>query len=75
MSFNWINAEDYTMDTILLLDRWVIRYIMSENPWYNGDYAYDMGKALSRYPNVISFCKRKAPECTDYLDRIKAVSK
>ncbi len=75
MSFNWINAEDYTMDTILLLDRWVIRYIMSENPWYNGDYAYDMGKALSRYPHVISFCKRKAPECTDYLDRIKAVSK
>lgn len=54
MSFNWINAEDYTMDTVLLFDRWVIRYIMSENPWYNGDYASDMRKALSRYPHVIS---------------------
>ncbi len=78
MSYNWIKAEDYTMDTILLFDRWVIRYIMSEDEcsWYdNGTRSYvtDMAKALSRYPHIIPFCKRKAPECTDFLDKVLQV--
>lgn len=75
MSNQWINAENYTMDTFLLFDRWVIRYIMAENNWYNNDernYQTDMAKALSRYPYVINFCKRKAPECTEFLDKMAA---
>ncbi|MBD5117130.1 MAG: class I SAM-dependent methyltransferase [Ruminococcaceae bacterium] len=77
MSYNWIKAENYTMDTILLFDRWVIRYIMNENQWYNGgtrSYITDMAKALSRYPYVISFCQRKAPECTGFLNKVISVS-
>ena len=102
MSYNWIKSEDYSMDTFLLFDRWVIRYcvilfymihfpkkpqgtiriwkgvdtwiytnfgemwviryIMDENKWYNDrtrNYISDMAKALSRYPYVITFGKRK----------------
>lgn len=73
MPYNWIRAEDYTMDAFLLFDRWVLRYILSENEWYNQDgrdYKTDMAKALSRYPYVINFCKQKAPECAVFLDSL-----
>lgn len=76
MSYNWIKLEDYSMDTFLLFDRWVIRYIMTENEWYNNNtrnYISDMAKALSRYPYVINFCRRKAPECTEFLNRVMRV--
>lgn len=73
MSQNWINPNDYSMDTLLLFDRWIIRYLMDENEWYNNDvrdYKKDMAKALKRYPYVVEFCKRKAPECTDFLNKV-----
>lgn len=76
MSYNWINAEDYSMDTILLFDRWVIRYIMRENSWYdNGTRSYrnDMARALSRYTYVKAFCVKKAPECEGFIKEISAV--
>ncbi len=77
MSYNWIKSEDYSMDTFLLFDRWVIRYIMDENKWDNDrtrNYISDMAKALSRYPYVITFCKRKAPECTEFLNKVMRVN-
>lgn len=79
MSYNWIKAEDYTMDTVLLFDRWVIRYIMNEDEcsWYdNGTRSYisDMAKALSQYPYIIPFCKQKAPECTGFLNKVLSVN-
>lgn len=77
MMRHWMKEEEFSMDTILLFDRWIIRYIMSENVWYNNgqrDYKTDMAKALSRYPYVIQFCKRKAPECTDFLKEIENIN-
>lgn len=75
MPYNWINAEDYTMETLLFFDRWILHFIMSEDQcrWYDGEgrsYISDMAKALSRYPYLIPFCKRKAPECTDFLNKV-----
>lgn len=76
MSYNWINAEDYSMDTLLLFDRWVIHYIMNENKWYDNEtrsYKTDMARALSRYPYVKAFCVKKAPECEGFIKEINAV--
>lgn len=76
MSYHWIHAENYTMDTFLLFDRWVIRYIMADNPWYNNetrDYKTDMAKALYRYPYIRDFCMRKAPECTAFMNRLAGI--
>lgn len=79
MSFNWINAEDYTMETFLFFDRWVIDFIMSDNSHNhhyndgNRDYKADMGKALYFYPYVVRFCKAKAPECTAFLDEVMSM--
>lgn len=76
MSYNWIYAKDYTMNTQLLFDRWIIRYLMAENKWYNNktrDYRTDMAKALSQYPHVVEFCKRKAPECADFIHQVMSL--
>ncbi|MDF2926605.1 MAG: methyltransferase type 11 [Paenibacillaceae bacterium] len=76
MAYNWINPQDYTMDTLLLFDRWIIRYLMNENNWYNHagrDYKTDLAKALSRYPHVIAFCQRKAPECTNFISQLPSL--
>lgn len=77
--YNWINANDYTMDCFLLFDRWALRWIFTECEdldWfsYEGrDYKQDMAKALYRYPHVAAFCRAKAPECSAFLDRVQAI--
>lgn len=73
MAFHWIQAQDFSMDTFLLFDRWIINDIMNEAMsahYQAGDYMSDMGKALSRYPYIVNFCKRKAPECTNFMNKI-----
>ena len=73
MSYNWIDAKEYTMDCCLLFDRWVLRWIFRECSYYKGDYITDMAKALYRYPYINAFCRAKAPECSKFLDKVQAV--
>ncbi len=80
MRYNWIDANDYTMDIFLLFDRWVLRFLLSDcdrYSWYDScgrNYKEDMAKALCRYPHVVDFCRKKAPECKVFLDEIAALS-
>ncbi len=79
MRFNWIDAKDYSMNIFLLFDRWVLRFLLcdcDQLPWFDGggrNYKLDMAKALQRYPHVVEFCRRKAPECWAFLDEITAL--
>jgi len=56
MRFNWIDANKYTLDCVLLFDRWVLRWIFADCgklDWFSGegrDYKLEMAKALYRYP-------------------------
>lgn len=68
MPYNWINPDDYTMDTLLYFDRWVLRYLLNDQEGFESDYPALLGQALSRYPHVADFCRHKAPECAAYLD-------
>jgi len=68
MAYNWINAEDYTMDTLLYFDHWVIKYLLTDQEGFRGDYQELLGKALSRYPHVVDYCRHMVPESEDYLD-------
>lgn len=76
MRYNWIDANDYTMNIFLLFDRWVLRFLLSDcdrYSWYDGcgrNYMQDMARAMYRYPHVIDFCRKKAPECSAFLDEI-----
>lgn len=67
--YNWINAEDYTMDTLLYFDHWVLAYLLADQAGFEGDYQELLGIALSRYPYVVDFCRQMAPECEEYLDQ------
>ena len=79
MSYHWIDARDYSMDSFLLLDRWVFRWIFtdcSEFDWFDSqgkDYKTEMAKALYRYPYVKTFIRNKTPECAAFLDEIEAI--
>ena len=80
MSFNWINAKDYTMNSFLLFDRWALQWIFSDcnvYDWFPGkdrDYKLDMAKALYRYPHVAWYVRNKAPECAAFLDEIQSIT-
>ena len=53
MKLNWINAEQYNMETFLLFDRWMLRCIFTAQMEYEGGgagYVADLAKAFSRYP-------------------------
>lgn len=77
--YHWIDAHEYTMDCVLLLDRWVLRWIFtdcSKMDWFPGkgrDYKLAMAKALDRYPHVVRFVRAKAPECAAFLDEVQAI--
>ncbi|SEM36907.1 Methyltransferase domain-containing protein [Butyrivibrio sp. ob235] len=79
MSYNWINAKDYTMNCFLLFDRWALKWIFTDcsaNEWFSygdRDYKLDMAMALYRYPHVEWYVRNKAPECTEFLDEIKKI--
>ncbi len=80
MKYHWIDAEEYTMNTFLLFDRWALRWIFTDCSafdWFPSggrDYKLDMAKALYRYPHVAWFVRNKAPECAPFLDEIRALS-
>ena len=75
MSYNWINPEDYTMDTLLYFDRWVLRYLLADQPHEKDHTAYQalVGRALRRHPHVADFCRHKAPECAPFVDAAQAL--
>lgn len=73
MRYNWIDGKEYTMNCFLLLDRWVLRWIFNDCPYYDGDYLSDMAKALFRYPYIEEYCRQKAPECSGFFDRLRQV--
>lgn len=79
MRFHWIDANDYTLEVFLLFDRWILgdRLREAHSGWYRQetgrDYRRDWAMALSRYPYVARFCRRKAPECAGFLDSVAAV--
>ena len=58
------------MDTLLCFDRWVLRYLLNDQPGDKHPAAYRamVGRALWRYPHVAEFCRNKAPECAPYVD-------
>lgn len=78
MSYNWIKAEEYNMETFLLFDRWVLRYLVADCEsfdWfeYDGDYKTDLAKAMKNYPHVRRFVWEKAPECRGFLEELASV--
>jgi len=72
MSFNWINAEDYSFNSILLMDRWILRYLVGMGGsgvghYANPEYRNHLGIALAYNPAVYWYFENKCPEAKDRL--------
>lgn len=76
MLLNWIDATQYTMDSFLHFDRWIIRLIMTDLMEYklgSRDYLTDMAKAMHNYPYVLDYCEQTAPECRRFINRLRQI--
>jgi ubiquinone/menaquinone biosynthesis C-methylase UbiE len=75
MSFNWINPEQYSFDTFLLMDRWIIKYLLGlgkTSPGYYKvkEYRNHLGIALAYNPAVKWYFCEKCPESKDRIDKL-----
>lgn len=71
MSYNWINAENYTMDAFLLLDRWCLEYIFYGED--DEEYVEMVARALHFYPHVKYYISHKAPGCRSFIEAVEKV--
>ena len=69
MGYNWIDPKDFSFNCILLMDRWLIRYICKKE---NLNFRKNFGIALAANPVVAWYCKEKAPEISDTVDALIA---
>jgi len=60
MALGWINPEDYSFNSFLLLERFQIRLMMNTGGRRNekAEWRYSMGVALNANPAANFICKR-----------------
>jgi 2-polyprenyl-3-methyl-5-hydroxy-6-metoxy-1,4-benzoquinol methylase len=64
MGLNWINPEEYSFDSFLLLERFQIRLMLDSEGWRNdkAEWRQSMGIALNANPAVRWYLARRCPE-------------
>ena len=74
MALGWINPEDYSFNSFLLLERFQIRLMMNSGGWRNekSEWRYSMGVALNANPAVKEYLERRCPECAALVAKIAA---
>jgi len=76
MALNWINPEDYSFDSFLLLERFQIALMMEPGSWCNNnaDWKRSMGIALNADPAVKWYFTHRCPECTPVVMELTATA-
>ena len=74
MSLGWINAEDYSFNNFLLLERFQINLMMKSGGWRNekAEWRHNMGVALNANPAVRWYFERRCPECAPIISELTA---
>ena len=67
MSFNWIHAEEFSFNSFLLMDKWIIGFI-SKIQW--PEFRKNLGTALAYNPAVAWYFVNKCPECKDSVEEM-----
>ena len=70
MSDNWIKAEDYSFNSILLMDRWILQYLVGMGQsgvghYANPEYRKHLGIALKYNSAVRWYFEHKCPEARE----------
>lgn len=64
--FNWINPENFSINSILLMDRWILQQLigLGDSPMYekNEEYRRLLGIALAYNPSIHWYFINKSPE-------------
>jgi hypothetical protein len=74
MGLGWINPEDYSFNSFLLLERFQIRMMMesSDSRNDNDEWKRSMGIALNANPAVKWYFEHKCPDCISVVNDITA---
>ncbi|MCL2629058.1 MAG: class I SAM-dependent methyltransferase [Oscillospiraceae bacterium] len=72
MSFNWINPNDYSFASFLLLERFQIRLMMGSCGWFSDKKLWktNMGIALNANPVVKWYLARRSPESAELITEL-----
>ena len=72
MSLNWINPNDYSFNSLLLMERFQIRLMMHSCGWYcdNEEFKRNMGIALNANPAVKWYLSHRCPECASLVEEM-----
>jgi SAM-dependent methyltransferase len=62
MSYGWIDARQFSFNTLLLMDRWIFREIVKNQ---NQAFQKKLGLALAENPVVLWYILNKCPEMAD----------
>jgi len=67
MSYGWIDAKEYSFNSLLLMDTWIVRYIShKKNPEFNRNLAV----ALVANPVVLWYFGSKCPDRREYYETL-----
>jgi SAM-dependent methyltransferase len=67
MSFGWIDARQYSFNTLLLMDRWIFRVIARNQETI---FQKNFGIALAGNPAVLWYITNMCPEAADYYRKL-----
>ena len=72
MPLNWIEPENYSFNSFLLLERFQLAMMLEYGGWRNDkeDWRKAMGIALKANPAIAWYFKHRCPECTAIIDDI-----
>jgi hypothetical protein len=69
MSYHWIHAEDFSINSLLLMDRWMVQQLMGlkDSPMYENDAEYRrlLGIALRYNPTILWYFTTRCPEADE----------
>lgn len=71
MLYNWIDKTQFSIDYFLLMDRWIIRMLINSST-KRKEYADNLAIALAAKPYVAWYCKQKAPEIKEVIEKLVA---
>lgn len=67
MSYGWINAEEYSINTLMLMDRWIIN-VLARNS--NPEFRQNLAVSLAYNPAVHWYAVNRCLERKEYYDSL-----
>jgi Methylase involved in ubiquinone/menaquinone biosynthesis len=74
MTLDWIDPNDYSFNTFLLLEKFQIELMMNHGGWLDDKpkWRHSMGTALNANPAVKWYFTRRCPECISIVEELTA---